>query len=230
MSLRPTICLFGDSITQQAFDVQRHGWAAQLADLLIRKVDVLNRGFSGFTTNRIEPAMSRIFPPAQQHLLTTVFFGANDASSGGQHVPLDVYANSLDRIIQHIQKVSQHVIIIGPGAVNGFQDRSNESVEKYSAVCAKIAKSRNTLHLNLYEEMKAQPDWKDYLHDGLHFSTKGNDFVFSKLKTMLPFEPETLPWDIPQWRDIDPDHAAESYTPNALKNLDYHCLPPPETE
>lgn len=39
--------LFGDSLTQRGFDTEQCGWAATLANCYIRKLDVVNRGFSG---------------------------------------------------------------------------------------------------------------------------------------------------------------------------------------
>ncbi|CAI9572942.1 unnamed protein product, partial [Staurois parvus] len=44
----PRVVLFGDSITQFAFEA--NGWGATLADKLVRKCDVLNRGLSGYNT------------------------------------------------------------------------------------------------------------------------------------------------------------------------------------
>jgi hypothetical protein len=46
------------------------------------QLDVLNRGYSGYTTMRIMPYLANVFPESlQQPELVTVFFGANDASS-----------------------------------------------------------------------------------------------------------------------------------------------------
>ena len=41
------IVLFGDSITQQSFDPEKCGWGAYLANAYMRKMDVVNRGYSG---------------------------------------------------------------------------------------------------------------------------------------------------------------------------------------
>jgi hypothetical protein len=43
-----TIMLFGDSITQGGW--QPHGFAQRLAYVYARKLDVINRGLSGYTT------------------------------------------------------------------------------------------------------------------------------------------------------------------------------------
>ena len=54
MSVRrmwPRVVLIGDSLTQQGGRVG--GWVARLAEALERKCDVVNRGFSGYTTRTI---------------------------------------------------------------------------------------------------------------------------------------------------------------------------------
>ena len=43
------ILLFGDSITQKSFDPVIHGWGAILANEYMRKLDVVNRGYSGIS-------------------------------------------------------------------------------------------------------------------------------------------------------------------------------------
>lgn len=85
--LRSSIILFGDSITEQAFggafrDVN-FGWASLLAADYSRRADVLNRGFSGYTSRHaVEHLLSRVFmgPLEEPCLFVTVFFGANDSA------------------------------------------------------------------------------------------------------------------------------------------------------
>ena len=47
----PRVVLIGDSLTQQGG--RAGGWVALLAEALERKCDVINRGFSGYTTRTI---------------------------------------------------------------------------------------------------------------------------------------------------------------------------------
>ena len=49
----PRVVLIGDSITQQGGRAGG-GWVARLAEALERKCDVVNRGFSGYTTRTIK--------------------------------------------------------------------------------------------------------------------------------------------------------------------------------
>jgi lysophospholipase L1-like esterase len=79
-ALRPQFVLFGDSITQRAFSPG--GWASALADAYTRRVDIVNRGYSGYNSRWALTLLDYVFPPAASAdaRLATVFFGANDAA------------------------------------------------------------------------------------------------------------------------------------------------------
>lgn len=103
--------LFGDSITQQCFSLEdNHGYLGPaLVDYCIRRLDVINRGFSGYNTTQALKVLPKFMPSPQQARVRfiLVFFGANDArlpnTPGGpdQHVPLDEYKNNLRKIATH---------------------------------------------------------------------------------------------------------------------------------
>ncbi|KAF9984426.1 hypothetical protein BGZ75_004025 [Mortierella antarctica] len=121
--------LFGDSITQYSFDVAERGFGAQLAHLFQRRLDVINRGFSGYTTEQAIHLLPQFLPRcSQQHQLQnngsqqqqqeesqsslgkskieflTLFFGANDAclASSPQHVDLERYERNLRALMDMI--------------------------------------------------------------------------------------------------------------------------------
>lgn len=117
---RPRLVLLGDSITQQSFSVERQGWGAALADLYQQKVDVINRGASGYNTRWTLPLMESLIPASEgAPLATIVFFGANDAVEPGllgtysrQHVPVDEYEQNLVKIVAYIRQLGcQHIYI-----------------------------------------------------------------------------------------------------------------------
>ena len=119
--IRPSIVLFGDSITQEGFGVDGNvGWASLLASAYSRRADVLNRGFSGYNTKLAVDLLPRVFTgpiatapvfsdslsnSSSRALFCTVFFGANDAAllGGKQHVPLESFRQNLVRIVEHIR-------------------------------------------------------------------------------------------------------------------------------
>ena len=112
-SIRPSIILFGDSITEQSFGLNgRVGWGSLLAAEYARRADVFNRGFSGYNTRMALDLIPSIFPspsPSPPNysskrdssdggsskeaeniasdggiLFCTVYFGANDAALPGE--------------------------------------------------------------------------------------------------------------------------------------------------
>ncbi|KAI0637368.1 SGNH hydrolase [Trametes polyzona] len=107
--VQDAIVLLGDSITQQAFQPQ--GFATKLAEIYNRKMDVINRGLSGYNTDWIIPVFEQIFPTQheQQHVpktrLLVIWFGANDAAlpHSKQHVPLARFQANLAALVRAVR-------------------------------------------------------------------------------------------------------------------------------
>ncbi|KAJ7414444.1 isoamyl acetate-hydrolyzing esterase 1 [Willisornis vidua] len=118
----PRVLLFGDSITEYSF--QENGWGANLADRLVRKCDVLNRGISGYNTRWAKLILPRLITEstnAESIVAITIFFGANDSAlkelNPKQHVPLEEYASNLKSMIQYLKSVDiteDRIILITP--------------------------------------------------------------------------------------------------------------------
>mmetsp|Transcript_22551 Transcript_22551/g.53234 ORF Transcript_22551/g.53234 Transcript_22551/m.53234 type:complete len:263 (+) Transcript_22551:84-872(+) len=115
MSRRPTIVLFGDSITELGFS--QGGWTSLLAGHYSRRADILNRGFSGYNTRHAIDILSRVFGESKEDaasrvgspLFVTCFFGANDAMldvdvEHCQHVPVDEYETNIRSLVSTIRK------------------------------------------------------------------------------------------------------------------------------
>ena len=98
--------LFGDSIIQQS-GVGSFG--PTLSNAYARRLDVINRGLSGYNTTQALKVLPKIIPPPQHAKVRfmLIFFGANDArlpsTPGGpdQHVPLEQYKSNLKKIATH---------------------------------------------------------------------------------------------------------------------------------
>jgi len=102
--------LVGDSITQQSFSQARgFSFGAALADAYQRRLDIVNRGLSGYNTTQALRALPLCMPEAEHSRvrLLLLFFGANDAriagSPGGpdQSVPLDEFKRNLKAMVHH---------------------------------------------------------------------------------------------------------------------------------
>ncbi|KAG6278650.1 hypothetical protein E4U47_005163 [Claviceps purpurea] len=125
----PQLVLFGDSLMQQSVNLQ-NGFSLQ-ADLqsrFIRRLDVVNRGFSGWNTANAMKYLPEIFPeptpsgPKLRYLV--LLFGANDAAlplpTASQHVPIDQYKENLTKIITHphIKQHNAKILLVTPPPVD----------------------------------------------------------------------------------------------------------------
>ncbi|XP_024408221.2 isoamyl acetate-hydrolyzing esterase 1 homolog isoform X1 [Desmodus rotundus] len=221
--LWPRVLLFGDSITQ--FSFQQGGWGASLADKLVRKCDVLNRGFSGYNTRWakiILPRLIRKGSVLDSPVVVTVFFGANDSAlkdeNPKQHIPVDEYAANLRSMVQYLRSVDvpeSRVILITPPPLceaawekeclaQGYKlNRLNMVVGEYASACLHVARDCGTDALDLWALMqKDGQDFSSYLSDGLHLSPKGNEFLFSHLWPLIEKKVSSLPLLLPYWRDV----------------------------
>lgn len=129
-----TFLMFGDSITEFAFnqfpdasnEIQ-FSLGAALQNSYTRKLQVLQRGFSGYTSRDAIPLIRSILK--QEHDRVTeskkikiayVFFGTNDArlkgkGSNNQHIPINTYVSNIKTIVTEFKQRSIPVIVITPG-------------------------------------------------------------------------------------------------------------------
>jgi len=151
--------LFGDSITQRGWE--SGAFAQRLAQAYVRKLDVINRGLSGYNTEWAIPVFEQSFAKQheQQHVakvrILTIWFGANDSclEPSPQHVPLAKFLTNLIRLVHivtsrdspHYSPVTR-IILISPPPVNTYQrdaalqarnppqilDRTFETTRKYA--------------------------------------------------------------------------------------------------
>ncbi|RMY82547.1 hypothetical protein D0862_11981 [Hortaea werneckii] len=136
-----SIYLFGDSLTQYGYDQsQGFAWVAALSHHYSRKLNVINAGLSGYSTDKALSILPRILPPSSssssstaaspgttQIKLLVLFFGANDArlpSTGipEQHVPLESFKANLRAMVTCPQLRAHHpgakVLLITPPPVD----------------------------------------------------------------------------------------------------------------
>jgi len=168
-----------------------------LAARYVRRADVINRGYSGYTTRWGLRMLEDTFPKGQV-AMATVFFGANDSvlhdRNPRQHVPLAEYEDNVSKILQYALASGARPIAIAPPPVDAaawakfrgseFPDRDNENTRKYAEAVVRAASALGVPSINLWTLMQdANPDgaWKGLLSDGLHFNAGGNTFLFQQL-------------------------------------------------
>ncbi|XP_052824707.1 isoamyl acetate-hydrolyzing esterase 1 homolog isoform X1 [Octopus bimaculoides] len=222
----PKAFLFGDSITQYAFS-HDGCWAALVADILQRKCDVINRGFSGYNSRWCKKILSSVLNKNElkDAVFVTIFLGANDCADEKinplQHVPVDEYKNNMVEMVQMLQESglsAEQVILISPPAVDEEswakccerKDRVSSNFNKntihYAAACKQAAEEVGTQCIDLYTEMMKNNNWKEMLNDGLHLSNKGSCFLFSLLLPLVEELTKNLPFILPYWADVDPNN------------------------
>ncbi|KAJ2917246.1 hypothetical protein MD484_g3200, partial [Candolleomyces efflorescens] len=101
--------LFGDSITQGAWEPGYEGFGQRLSHVYARRFDVLNRGLSGYNTEWALPILEQCLAKrddrqAPKIRVLTIWFGANDAciKPSPQHVPVDKFESNIRRMIEMV--------------------------------------------------------------------------------------------------------------------------------
>ncbi|KAJ2458073.1 isoamyl acetate-hydrolyzing esterase [Coemansia sp. RSA 2424] len=222
-----TIVCIGDSLTQHGYDVSQRGWISQLAFAYIRRFDVVNRGFSGFTTRWVLPLMPQVLAPSKPKILT-ILFGSNDAllPSHPRHVPIDEFKSNIERMLAMVAEASPEtkVILITPPSLGvklyATYDkdtfRTFECVKKYADVVRDIAREQSVACADLWtavetkaKEIGGELDGYDsFSYDGVHLNAGGNDLLFSLLmqtikQDLLELHRSSIPLVVPYHKEVD---------------------------
>ncbi|KAF2162824.1 hypothetical protein M409DRAFT_68820 [Zasmidium cellare ATCC 36951] len=169
--------LLGDSITQQSFCQDRgFGLGAALSDAYVRRLDVVNRGLSGYNTRMALQVLPQVIPPPEQAKLrfVTFLFGSNDARLPNtppdvpqQHVPLEEYKKNMRALVTH-PKILAHQgvrrILITPPPIDERRCGENDFVHdipvrkakdtaKYAQAVRELGKELGLQVLDLWTAM-----------------------------------------------------------------------------
>jgi acyl-CoA thioesterase I len=135
---KPTILVFGDSLSAAYRIPQAQGWVSLLAQRVKDNqlaYEVANASVSGETTagglSRLTAALKQFKPS-----IVVIELGANDGLRG---LPLDAMKNNLEKMILASQQVNAQVVLLGmfippnygPKYTNGFKAVYLELSEKY---------------------------------------------------------------------------------------------------
>jgi len=172
--------MFGDSITQMGW--QAGGICQRLADNYARRLDVINRGLSGYNTDWAIPVLEQCLVPHSdaskfpKTRLLTIWFGANDACLPFhfQHVPLEKYADNLRQFIHMVSHPDSawyspetKIVLITPPPINSHQWRANleardppQQVDRqfdvtaaYAQAVRDVGKEKNVLVVDAFQAL-----------------------------------------------------------------------------
>lgn len=127
--------------------------------------------------------------------------GNNDATEGGQFVPIDKFRTNLLSIVSNLRSVNPNMAIILPTLTRANKTgRSNEITAKYADVVRSLSDqhSRNAV-LDLWiDDVSIE---SEDLCDGLHLGITGNAKLFNglqrvvreKFPDLVPFNDSNIP-------------------------------------
>jgi len=222
----PNILLIGDSLTQQGYS-DSGKWVALIANLFQRKCDIINRGFSGYTTRSLKPFLSSLVTEniANDNVATVICLGANDSNlqelNELQHVPLNEYSSNLKDIIEILKSKrieSSKILLVPPPPCNeemwrkALELKSNTKVERspknnattrqYFDACLQVAEKAKCKSLTDPNHYWDSLDSKINFCDGLHFSEEGATKFFGFISKELSDMTKELPMILPDWKDL----------------------------
>ncbi|CRG91873.1 GDSL esterase/lipase At5g62930 [Talaromyces islandicus] len=174
--------LLGDSITQNASNQEDgFGFVPALAHDYARRLDVINRGFSGYTTANIRLIYPQFFPPphvARVRFLL-LFVGANDSvvdRTSRHHVSIDDYKANLEHIVNHPVTRLQNpkIILVTPPPICEYQQtqvdkekgfsflrRRSENTKKYAEACLDVASRMNLVGVDIWSAFMREAGWEE---------------------------------------------------------------------
>ncbi|KAG8405168.1 isoamyl acetate-hydrolyzing esterase, variant 2 [Metarhizium acridum] len=211
-SLYDQFILYGASIMEQA-STQKRGFALApaLQQAYIRRLDVVNRGFSGFNSEQGLRVLPKIMPDPQQTRVRfmAILFGSNDAcfpdAENGQHVPLDQYKKNLVKLLTHPALEAHHprLLLVTPPPIEerrldhrvksqGYLklNRSNVVTKQYADASREIAKEMKVGCVDLWTAFMSKAGWQT--GDPLYGSQclPENDAIRALIHDGLHFTPE----------------------------------------
>ncbi|KAH9484034.1 GDSL esterase [Psilocybe cubensis] len=170
--------LFGDSITQGAWEPGLNGFGQRLSHVYARKLDVLNRGLSGYNTEWGIPVFEQCIAKrsdenAPKLRVLAIWFGANDACilPSPQHVPLTKFSSNLNKMVDMVKSPESpryspdtRIILISPPPVNTLArradlaarnpplalDREFEITRAYSEAVREVANAQNVPFVDVW--------------------------------------------------------------------------------
>jgi len=203
----PKVVLLGDSLTQHSFD-EEGGFGSKLASLLKRKADVINRGFSGYTTATLKLILPRIFNKEylKDVACLTLCIGANDSwfpttVDFNPALTVEEYKSNLVEIINFLLKnglTEEKILLITPPTIEleGWSKYCLENAEMQGLSITKtpehtkkyvdaMVSAGNEMKIKVFDtfELTSRPEnMRTAFIDGLHFSVHGANLVYDLIK------------------------------------------------
>lgn len=204
--------VFGDSIAQGYYDIERGGWVSLLfLDVLARKVrhtdyptELFNVSVSGDTIKRITARLEAEASArkwADEPVLLIFAVGINDTllDNGQPLSSPEQYADDLKELYAVASKITDQLFFVGLTSVDeaesapwkfntGSHELSwrNDRIAKFDAVLQSFADQKRVGYVPVFEHFQERQAAGDILHaDGLHPSAAGHRLIYEQVKQYL---------------------------------------------
>ncbi|KAL4863947.1 hypothetical protein BDV12DRAFT_201590 [Aspergillus spectabilis] len=168
------VLLFGDSITQGSYDPESgFAFGAAIQHAYSRKMDVIQRGFSGYNSDHAAAIFPYILQQESNIKLMILFFGTNDSiiPESKNHIPLPRFKENTRGIILDAQEAGIKVVLIGPGPFNHHQfisvmeegwvcDRTTLRARAYCDAAVELGRELGIPVVQLWYIIMADMGWK----------------------------------------------------------------------
>ncbi|KAJ3006344.1 UNVERIFIED_CONTAM: hypothetical protein HDU68_004148 [Siphonaria sp. JEL0065] len=215
------ILLIGDSLTE--LSILPDGWGTLLAQKYSRKMQVITRGFSAYTSYWLLPAIRPLIKNSVKHpKLITLLIGTNDSTIKGksrQHVPLEMYRENIFALVKTLKDFlpDAKLLLITPPLLGDhvlpWEEYELQSVKKYRDVCLEVGLELSERYENVglldtwelfvpgkeYESVDFDPTrWRHlFWDDMLHLGKEGNALLEQGvLETVRRLWPQLAPENV----------------------------------
>ncbi len=191
-----SICIFGDSTSWGAWDLEKGGWASRLWFHLAKRegdeyVELYNQSISGGTTDTI---LKRLESEATVRKADALIFqtGGNDASyehtPGNYIVKPDIFRGNITEIVRQAKKITDRIVFFDLKNCDESQTMpvpwadiyyANKDMDIYSEIMQDICKKEGVLFLEM--PFLENEDFDD----GLHPNASGHEKVFVRVRDFL---------------------------------------------
>ena len=190
------ICLFGDSITWGAGDLEKGGWGVRLRNYFETNkynIELYNLGISGDITDDLLKRF-KIESAAREPEIIVFAVGINDSqyiySKDNPRVPLKKFQNNLQELINQAEEFTDKIIFVGlvkidetkttPIPWSKTKHYDEENAKLYDSKIKEICEKNNISFLEMHDLLNDSD-----LMDGLHPNPAGHEKMFLRIKEFL---------------------------------------------
>merc|ERR1711874_338022 len=193
----------------------------------VRKVDVVNRGFSGYNTRMLASVLPHVGSEGADLAAVVLLMGANDSNDENinprQAVPLDEFRNKMRDIVEYFVRVGverRKIVVVSPPPVDVERwhaylkerdgeanvpvcPKSQENTKQFAEGCRTVAVETGVSFVPLYDAIMSRLSLEEGLSDGPHLSKSGNKLLYELLEPLLEERLSHLDIRFPDWKEMD---------------------------